>query len=843
MKHAARSPAERAEAAAADVLAALSRVKLPGGLERDPLAPVYTAAELALGRCFSPVDADKYRNLLGVFPGGVLIPEGLAALMWLLPVERARGRLAAFEDCALLRHEADRGAWQLRGSQVHFTSSLLRAQGAYADAHRLLLDRAADGLGVARRPPGGPDAGFREWWAADPEGPVGRFLLEHIPRHLREGGLEEELQWLLRSPEWLGAVLRGRGYYAMVADVARYKAAEGGGELETALEVLRAHGRLLRGPAGAGALPRLLARAREGGAAGAAEEAEAIRAERAAAAAEAGRREREAEEAAQEAEERLKGPSRGAAAVASAAVSAPKEKPQRAAAARGGAKAAARGPIAVPSSLPSQPPSPANPKSARGAGPGGGPPHASAAAAGGGGRSSFLPAKQPASPENKPWYDDGRAAAAPENGAFFEDTGGPVGSPPAQGGEAAGGEREQEAETQPAAAPRSSVPHQHPSALDVERPLTPPRHARHSSVPDGVPLEWRCAEEVEGSPEAVAAVCALEGGLVVSACPGDPALRLWLPGSSGGLVASCQSGHPPDARPSATGGEPGAPPPAATALSAVSSTAFAAGFADGSVCVFNAAAAVTLRLEGHAAAVRSVAALPSGRLATGAADGEIRLWDGAECVDILTGHHSSVEALAGLEHKSLAAPGGELLLSAAPAADIEAAAAKLWDAARGVFLADIPFDKAHGAALAALPGAPRVVAAWGERALRVFDSRTSEWGPEILGHEGPVVAVAALGALAAASASWDRTVRIWRIAESDGSAACERVLSGHADRVLALAAGPHGVGGAAGGGRRVLVSGGEDRAIRVWRGETKTSAPATPAAAAEGGGTPGGGGN
>lgn len=143
---------------------------------------------------------------MGIFQGGILVPEALVALAWRAPLPRARQMLAAFEDCALLRYEPDQAAWQLRGIQVHFTEGLLRAQGSYAVAHERMLERVAEGLGVSAdlSAEGSAEGSVaRAWWGVDTEAPVGRYLVAHILRHLREAGLREEEKALLMEPRWL----------------------------------------------------------------------------------------------------------------------------------------------------------------------------------------------------------------------------------------------------------------------------------------------------------------------------------------------------------------------------------------------------------------------------------------------------------------------------------------------------------------------------------------------------------------------------------------------------------------------------------------------------------------
>jgi len=91
------------------------------------------------------------------------------------------------------------------------------------------------------------------------------------------------------------------------------------------------------------------------------------------------------------------------------------------------------------------------------------------------------------------------------------------------------------------------------------------------------------------------------------------------------------------------------------------------------------------------------------------------------------------------------------------------------------------------------------------------DGRIAIWAdgrqqPEkvLEGHRGPIVALAVSpDASTLASASWDRTVRLWSL--PDGTS---RVLEGHSQNVNGVAFTPDG---------RSLVSVGYDRTVRIWR--------------------------
>src|SRR6266852_2086561 len=85
------------------------------------------------------------------------------------------------------------------------------------------------------------------------------------------------------------------------------------------------------------------------------------------------------------------------------------------------------------------------------------------------------------------------------------------------------------------------------------------------------------------------------------------------------------------------------------------------------------------------------------------------------------------------------------------------------------------------------------------------------------GHSAPVVALAVSpDGASIASASWDRTVRVWPLAGGGGSGGgAPRVLEGHAQNVNAVAFLPDGR----------VVSAGYDASVRIWSAAAPAAAP------------------
>jgi len=96
----------------------------------------------------------------------------------------------------------------------------------------------------------------------------------------------------------------------------------------------------------------------------------------------------------------------------------------------------------------------------------------------------------------------------------------------------------------------------------------------------------------------------------------------------------------------------------------------------------------------------------------------------------------------------------------------------------------------------------RLASASADKTLRVWCASSGECLVELVGHSGGVMAACALLGGRLASASGDQSVRIW-----SGQGECVRVLDGHTAGVLGVAALP--------GGR--LASASLDRTVRIWR--------------------------
>jgi len=125
-----------------------------------------------------------------------------------------------------------------------------------------------------------------------------------------------------------------------------------------------------------------------------------------------------------------------------------------------------------------------------------------------------------------------------------------------------------------------------------------------------------------------------------------------------------------------------------------------------------------------------------------------------------------------------------------------------WDTARGVAIDVLRFHQGSVNAVAALPDG-RFATAGEDAVIAVWSPGRTVPDAVLRGHQGPVVALAARDGQIA-SASWDRSVRVWDLAS--GTA---RVLEGHADNVNGVAFLPDGR----------AASASYDTTIRIWRAD------------------------
>jgi WD40 repeat protein len=202
-----------------------------------------------------------------------------------------------------------------------------------------------------------------------------------------------------------------------------------------------------------------------------------------------------------------------------------------------------------------------------------------------------------------------------------------------------------------------------------------------------------------------------------------------------------------------------------------------------------------LTLEGHAAAVWSVAFSPDGRrLATGSDDNTAKIWDleSGKAALTLEGHAAAVWSVA-------FSPDGRRLATGS-----DDNTAKIWDLESGKAALTLEGHAAAVWSVAFSPDGRRLATGSSDKTAKIWDLESGKAALTLEGHAAAVRSVAfSPDGRRLATGSSDKTAKIWDI--ESGKAAL--TLEGHAAAVWSVAFSPDG---------RRLATGSSDKTAKIW---------------------------
>lgn len=200
-----------------------------------------------------------------------------------------------------------------------------------------------------------------------------------------------------------------------------------------------------------------------------------------------------------------------------------------------------------------------------------------------------------------------------------------------------------------------------------------------------------------------------------------------------------------------------------------------------------------LTISGQGGAVKALAVNPNGKiLASGSADKTIRLWNAANGTRLrtLSGHQGAVNSLA-------IRGDGKILASASDDKTI-----KLWDLDRGILVRTLTGHSGAVLGVAISPDGKTLASASSDNTVAVWDLATGKRLHSLVGHRKWVRAVA-FSRDGRSLVSAGETLRIWQPQTGE----LLRSLSGHDRKIDALVPGSD---------NRTVISGSYDRTIKIW---------------------------
>jgi WD40 repeat protein len=235
------------------------------------------------------------------------------------------------------------------------------------------------------------------------------------------------------------------------------------------------------------------------------------------------------------------------------------------------------------------------------------------------------------------------------------------------------------------------------------------------------------------------------------------------------------------------------------------------GAADNTVKVWELSSGRLIRsLEGHTAAVTSVAITSNGRqVVSGAEDQTVKVWElgTGRLVRSLEGHTGPVWSVA-VTPDGAASPEGSEGSNRQIVSGANDQTVKVWELDTGRLVRSLAGHAGSVRSVAVTPDGHQVVSGAGDRTVKTWELGSGRTARSLEGHTDWVWSVVVTpDGRQVISGAGDKTVKVWEL----GSGQLVRSLEGHTDWVRSVTVTPDG---------RQIVSGASDGTIKVWELDT-----------------------
>ncbi|WP_414530784.1 WD40 repeat domain-containing protein [Nodularia chucula] len=291
---------------------------------------------------------------------------------------------------------------------------------------------------------------------------------------------------------------------------------------------------------------------------------------------------------------------------------------------------------------------------------------------------------------------------------------------------------------------------------------------------------WRCVNTLNGHTGIIYAMAINPEGKILASGGGDHKINLW--NLDNGEVVATFNGHSNTIR---------------SINFSNDGLILASASTDKTIMLWYSLAGTTFR--GHSEIVTSVVLSPdSQKLASGSTDKTIRIWNlnTEELICTLTDHENSVMSV-------VFTPDGQTLISGSMDSTI-----KLWDIKTGLAVLTLKGHSEGVRNIAISPDGKTLASGSNDQTTNLWHLPTGKIIHTFSGYTSGITSIAFSpdGQTLAISSSGDGTIELWHL----GTKELINTLSGHSNAIHSIAFTPDG---------KTIISGGDDKTIKIWRCE------------------------